>query len=77
MDGTKGRDPARTPSGRPARRAISSVVERANEFFREPYGLMRRGDHIGIGTQRKLGRLLLGPYSRFISIPEQIQIWKV
>ncbi|KAK8516998.1 hypothetical protein V6N12_032198 [Hibiscus sabdariffa] len=30
MDGTKGRDPARrAPSGRPARRAISSVVERA------------------------------------------------
>ncbi|KAK8536054.1 hypothetical protein V6N12_012716 [Hibiscus sabdariffa] len=29
MDGKKGRDPARAPSRRPARQAISSVVERA------------------------------------------------
>ncbi|XVF50305.1 hypothetical protein PTKIN_Ptkin04bG0085900 [Pterospermum kingtungense] len=35
---------------------------------------MRRGDHIGIGTQRKLGHLLLGRYLRFIYIPEQIHI---
>ncbi|KAK5769971.1 hypothetical protein PVK06_018471 [Gossypium arboreum] len=55
--------------------ALQSQWLMMHEFFREPYGLMRRGDHIGIGTPRKLGRLLLGPYSRFISIPEQI--WKV
>ncbi|KAF9660704.1 hypothetical protein SADUNF_Sadunf16G0000800 [Salix dunnii] len=42
----------------------------------EQSGLMKHGDHIGIGTQKKLGHLLLGPYSRFISILEQIRIWK-
>ena len=34
-------------------------------------------DHIGIGTQRKLGHLLLGLYSRFIYILGQIQISRV
>nr|WUV41029.1 Cytochrome c synthesis protein A [Thrixspermum amplexicaule] len=30
-------------------------------FFLEQYGLMKHGVHIGIGTLRKLGHLLLGP----------------
>jgi hypothetical protein len=46
-------------------------------FFQEQYGLTKYENHIGIGTRKKLGHLLLGPYSRFISILEQIRIWKV
>ncbi|RYR77682.1 hypothetical protein Ahy_A01g002247 [Arachis hypogaea] len=43
----------------------------------EQYGLMRHGDHIGIGIPRKLGPLLLGPYLRFIYILEKIRNSKV
>ena len=35
---------------------------------------MKRGGHIGIGTQKKLGHLLLGSYLQFIYILEQIEI---
>ncbi|THU42474.1 hypothetical protein C4D60_Mb00t12660 [Musa balbisiana] len=46
-------------------------------FFVEQYGLMRHGDLIGIGTPKKLGLLLLGPYSRFIYILELEYILEV
>ncbi|XP_068666459.1 uncharacterized protein [Aristolochia californica] len=45
-------------------------------FFREQYRLMRHGDLIGIGTLRKLGHLLLGPYSQFIYILERLKVCK-
>ena len=38
---------------------------------------MRHGDLIGIGTPKKLGLLLLGPYSRFIYILELEYILEV